>query len=333
MTDPVNDETARTLRRLWFDYLDLVEPFRPRLHAYCLRLTNSIFDAEDLLQEALLKGFAVIGRGEFASEHVPDPRAYLCRVATNAWIDEQRKRIRAEQSAAMLRSNGATSEVTPITPALGAALFERASPQERAAVVLKDVFDFSLEEIADTLSTSAGAVKSALHRGREKLVERREHAPARLAAASADLIDRFMAAFQARDIGAVTALLLDSVTYEVQGVGTERGRKGIWITVNLRNAGIEGVRSERRELDGERVIVGIYRSGDKEYLVSLVRLEESEGKVARVINYFFCPDTLAYAAAAFGCLPPKRDYHQDPKTLSNMIADAALPWEKTKLSL
>jgi RNA polymerase sigma-70 factor (ECF subfamily) len=331
--EQITTDTASALRELWFRYLDTIEPVRPRPHGYCLKLTGSIFDAEDLLQETLLKGFSSIGRGEFASERVPDPRAYLCRIATNAWIDEQRKRIRAERFAAATRDEEATRETTPVTPALGAALFERASPQERAAVVLKDVFDFSLEEIADLLSTSVGAVKSALHRGRGRLTGPREHAPARLKPASAELIDRFMAAFQARDINAVTALLLESVSYEVQGVGTERGRKGIWITINLRNMEIEGVRSERRELDGDLVIAGVYRSGDKEYLVSLVRLEESEGKVARVINYFFCPDTLSYAAAAFGFRPPKRDYHQDPETLSRMIVDAALPWERTRLRL
>lgn len=69
----------------------------------------------------------------------------------------------------------------------------------------------------------------------------------------------------------------------------------------------------------------------KEYLVSLVRLEESDGKVARVINYYFCPDTLAYAATAFGLQAPQRGYHQEPKTLAQMIADAALPWEKSRL--
>jgi RNA polymerase sigma-70 factor (ECF subfamily) len=278
-----------------------------------------------------MKGFSSIGRGDFASEHVPDARAYLCRIATNAWIDEQRKRSRAQKLSA--QAEATSREAPTLTPAASAALFERTSPQERAAVVLKDVFDFSLEEIADILSTSVGAVKSALHRGRERLSEGSQHAPARLKRASTELIDRFMAAFQARDINAVTALLLESVSYEVQGVGTERGRKGIWITINLRNMENEAVRSERRELDGEVVIAGIYRSGDKEYLVSLVRLEESEGKVARVINYFFCPDTLAYAAAAMGYKPPKRDYHQDPETLSRMIADAALPWEKTRLRL
>ena len=64
-------------------------------------------------------------------------------------------------------------ETPPITQAAGTALFERTSPQERAAVVLKDAFDFSLEEIAGLLSTSVGAVKSALHRGRDRLADAR----------------------------------------------------------------------------------------------------------------------------------------------------------------
>ena len=195
------------------------------------------------------------------------------------------------------------------------------------------MFDFSLDEIAALLSTSTGAVKAALHRGREKLSDRRESAPARLQSASPELIDKFITAFQSRDINTITGLLLESVSYEVQGVGTERGRKGIWLTINLRNQDIEGVRSERRALDGELVLAGIQASKGKEYLVGLVRLEESVGKVARVINYFFCPETLAYAATALGYLPPKRDYHQDPETLTRMIADAALPWEMSRLKV
>ena len=76
-------------------------------------------------------------------------------------------------------------------------LLVQLAPQERAAVVLKDVFDFSLEEIADALSTTAGAVKAALHRGRGKLVEpqsRTSRAPA------PGVLDAFCAAFNARDL-------------------------------------------------------------------------------------------------------------------------------------
>ena len=330
MSEPLDTATASALRALWFRYLDTVAQHRSILHAYCLKLTGSIFDAEDLLQETLLRGFGAIGRGDFSSERVPDARAYLCRIATNAWIDEQRKRSRVQK---LTEREDTTRETAPITQAASAALFDRTSPQERAAVVLKDVFDFSLEEIAALLSTTTGAVKSALHRGRERLADKHGHAPARHRAASAELIDKFIVAFKSRDIVAITALLLETVSYEVQGVGTEHGRKGIWLEINIRNQDIEGVRSERRELDGELVVAGIYTTGVKEYLVSLVRLEESDGKVARVINYFFCPDTLAYAATALGLHAPQRDYHQEPKTLAQMIADAALPWEKSRLRL
>lgn len=327
MPEAMTDETARALRQLWFRYLDEVQPFRPKLHAYCLKLTGSIFDAEDLVQETLLKGFGSIGRAERPSELIPDARAYLCRIATNAWIDEQRRRIRTAKIASMTDHGKDARETTPITTAAGLALFGHTAPQERAAIVLKDVFDFSLEEIANLLSTSVGAVKSALHRGRERLAEESNHAPSRLNPASAELIDRFMAAFQGRDVAAITALLLESVSYEVQGVGTEHGRKGNWITINVGNQNVEGVRSERRILDGKLVIAGIYASGEQEYLVSLVCLEESDGKVARVINYYFCPDTLSYAATALGYLPPKRDYHQDADTLKRMIGEARLPWK------
>src|SRR5262249_1905490 len=151
----------------------------------------------------------------------------------------------------------ASVEPSILTKGAAGRLFDRTSPQERAAVVLKDVFDFSLEEIADLLATSVGAVKSALHRGRERLDEKFERLPPRGIPASPELIDRFIEAFRSRDIGAVTSLLLESVTYEVQGVGFERGRKGEWININIGNQRIEGVRGERHLVEGEWVVIGM----------------------------------------------------------------------------
>ena len=96
MTDQLRDDTARLLRRAWFDYLDAIEPLRTPLHAYGLRLTGSVWDAEDLVQETLLKGFAMIGRGDLHGPGSPvaNARAYLFRTATNLWIDGERRRIR-----------------------------------------------------------------------------------------------------------------------------------------------------------------------------------------------------------------------------------------------
>src|SRR5512135_49383 len=122
MSESLNSQSASVLRALWFRYLDTVASSRPLLHRYCLRLTGSIFDAEDLLQETLLRGFGAIGRGDFPSERVPDARAYLCRIATNAWIDEQRKRSRARRLSD--DSEEMSRETSPITRAAGAALFD-----------------------------------------------------------------------------------------------------------------------------------------------------------------------------------------------------------------
>ena len=67
----------------------------------------------------------------------------------------------------------------------GAVLLHRLPPRERAALILKEVFDMSLEETAEVLETTVGAVKSALHRGRAKLREDRDSEPPRRASVTA----------------------------------------------------------------------------------------------------------------------------------------------------
>src|SRR5262245_1842304 len=134
----------------------MLAPFRPELHRYCRRLTGNVWDAEDLVQDTLLRGF-----GTLASVHsrVDNPRGYLVRIATHLWIDARRR-------GALERERLATAAVTPeaaspATPAArtearfaAARLLERLPLQERAALVLKEVFDMSLREIASTLGTT-----------------------------------------------------------------------------------------------------------------------------------------------------------------------------------
>jgi RNA polymerase sigma-70 factor (ECF subfamily) len=327
MGEAVSDETARTLRRAWFDYLDTIEPVRPRLHAYCLKLTGSVFDAEDLVQEALLRGFAATARGDFhrPAERVGNISAYLARVATNLWIDGQRRRAR-EPLVAADAAVAPTHESATLTPAAGAALFERAAPQERAALVLKDVFEFSLAEIANILSTTPGAVKSALSRGRDKLAAAQSGPLTRRGTpASRDLVERFIAAFNARDIEAITALLSETVVYEASGVGGEIGRDVIWLNVNASRP--PNVAWERRLFEGEEIAIGVLerRNGGK-LLLGVSRLEEAGGLISRHVGYFFTPETLAIVAGALGMDAANHGYHQDPETLERMIADTGLPW-------
>lgn len=315
------DEAARALRRAWFDFLDLVGPIRPDLHRYCLRLTGEIWSAEDLCQDTLLRGFGAIGRGDLHGEpaRMQSPRAYLFRTATNLWIDQLRHRRHEAAAEPDPPSAAPDAETLAQVREAGETLFAVGAPQERAALVLRDAFDFSIEEIAELISTTPGAVKAALHRGRAKLKE----APMttiRAAPASKALIDRFVAAFNARDVLALRDTLLETVSIEVLGVGGGRGRGGEWA-----DSSIEHVtpRTESRLFHGEWITLHLTKGGR---LVGATRIEEQDGAVSRVRSYGYAPDTTAAVAAELGLEHVRGVYHQGADTLPRMIATTTLPW-------
>jgi RNA polymerase sigma-70 factor (ECF subfamily) len=169
-------------------------------------------------------------------------------------------------------------------------------PQERAAVVLKDVFDFRLDEIASILQTSVAAIKAALHRGRGKLA-----APQTLQKQlnpSEALIDRFVAAFNARDLDRLAAVLREDAVAETVGMGTSHGREAI------RNSSLYyclflekgNARAERRTFNGESIVVVWYEDLEdprKRSVREVFRFEEIEDQISRISFFCFCPETEA----------------------------------------
>jgi RNA polymerase sigma-70 factor (ECF subfamily) len=296
---------ASTVRGSWHEFLTAFEGLRPELYRYCRHLTRSPWDAEDLAQDVLARAFVTLGKLGAAP---PNPRAWLFRVASNAWIDQQRRPHREsvpEPAAAV--DPRATREAA-------GTLIARLAPQERAAVVLKDVFDLSLEEIAEALSTTPNAVKAALHRGRGKLVDD-ERVDERVPTPAA--LDAFVAAFGRHDLDAVAALLLDTSTVEVVGVTTEYGRKGniAWgmmfgsdklaVGVGVPARLVCGAlptppRREIRVHRGEPIVLVWYGHEDGEYVRAIDRVELDGDHVARVRNYFFTPDVIAEVCAELG---------------------------------
>jgi RNA polymerase sigma-70 factor (ECF subfamily) len=299
------DELSGAVKGPWHRFLDVYEPLRPDLYRYCRYLTRSPWDAEDLAQDTLARAFVTLGT---MAGSPPNPRAWLFRVASNLWIDQVRRR---REYPALAAPAVDFREPREAREAAGT-LLVRLSPQERASVALKDVFDLQLDEIADILGTTVGAVKAALSGGRAKLAETNESAPAREVSVRPAVLDAFCAAFNAHDLERLTALLLDSSAVEVVGATTEYGGRGrvlagmLFGSKRLADPDWKGIdprlrtgalptppRAELVAVRGEMVLVSWYAHQDGEAVRAITRVEAEGDRLVRLRNYFYTPDLLA----------------------------------------
>src|SRR5262245_49961447 len=139
-------------KEAWRRFSGEVEPLRPELYRYCRHLTRSPWDAEDVVQDTLARAFVTFAT---MSEPPQSVRAWCFRVATNLWLN----RVRDVREAPTRDGVVPQPSVAPAprdAREAGGTLIARLSPQERAAVVLKDVFALSLDEVAATLATTTG---------------------------------------------------------------------------------------------------------------------------------------------------------------------------------
>lgn len=296
-------------------FLQQFEPLRPQLYRYCRYLTRSPWDAEDLAQDTLGRAFVTLGR---MAEPPSEPRAWLFRVASNLWIDRMRHTRPLIAADAGVTSHAPEPQAT--REAAGT-LLVRLSPQERAAVVLSDVFELSNEEVARTLGTSVGAVKSALHRGRGKLVP--DAGPEPELQPSRGVLDAFCEAFNARDLQRLTALLLDSASVEVVNGSLELQPspardamfQGMLYGSLLMAAGdprtgmdpslIQGIlpespRCELRVHRGEPLLLLFYKHADGDAVRAIVRVQTEDGRISALRNYFYTPELLQEVCMELG---------------------------------
>lgn len=216
-------ETARELDR-----------HRVELRAYCYRMLGSPFDAEDAVQETLLKAWHAMD--QFAGR--ASLRSWLYRIATNVCLDMLRGSARRarpmdlgpaqEPVAANLHERAERTWLAPVPdsavlegdPAAVAvaresvrlafvAALHHLPPRQRAVLILCEVLAWPAAEVADLLGTSVAAVNSALQRARATLAARRpaEQVPPLPAGPDRDLLERYVSAFEAYDFRALTALI------------------------------------------------------------------------------------------------------------------------------
>ena len=306
LPDALRDE----LRAAWQRYIDLLAPLRPALHRYCRRLTGNLWDAEDLVQETLLRAFGTLGS---LHQTIENPRAYLFRAASNAWIDTLRRR--GTETNVLAAQAGPASETAAAPGAVrdaGATVLQRLAPQERAAVVLKDVFEMSLAEIGDVLGTTVGAVKAAIHRGRSRLREPEDGSASLRPAPSVALVDQFVAAYNVLDLAALLGLMLDTASVENVGCGVQIGREAFSGKDGWFHAAVyghpewpewlqyESPRMQRAICGGEPVALGFTTRQGKEALEQVMRFDEQDGRIARLRGYAFCPETIKEIGAEVG---------------------------------
>jgi RNA polymerase sigma-70 factor (ECF subfamily) len=210
-------------------FLALVADLRPELHRYCARMTGSIADGEDVVQDTLARAYYALSE----LDELPPLRPWLFRIAHNRAIDfrrryDQRMAQPLELVEASLRDPALDPEdVVARERAVAAAIsqFVELAPLQRSCVILKDVLEHSLDEIAELLGITIPAVKAALHRGRQRLRELRV-APVSPGAPSPDVV-RYTRLFNARDWDAVRTLLADDVRLDLVSRVQRAGRRDV----------------------------------------------------------------------------------------------------------
>ncbi len=207
----------------------LLGELRPKLHRYCARMSGSVIDGEDIVQEALMKAIDSFP----AAGPLANPEGWLFRIAHNSALDFLRRRAR--QNAAysgedpdMIIDPQNLVEQRQVAAASLRTLM-RLPVAQRSTVVLMDVLGYSLDEIAGMMETTVAAVKAALHRGRANLRDLAD-APADLsppvmAEADRARLSAYVARFNARDFDAIRDMLTDDVRLEVVATTRLRGKR------------------------------------------------------------------------------------------------------------
>jgi RNA polymerase sigma factor (sigma-70 family) len=269
-------------------FASLVAEIRPDLHRYCARMTGSVIEGEDVVQDTLARAFYELSE----LKEPPKLRAWLFRIAHNRALDFLRRYDRRmgepwderldELADERPEPDEALSRADAVRTAV--ARFVDLPPLQRSCVVLKDVLDSSLEEIAALLSMNVGAVKSALHRGRARLhtltlVPDEAHA----SRPATPIVKRYAELFNARDWDGVRAMLVNEVRLDVVGAAKRAGREkvGIYFTNYARRQGWHMIPAH---LEGREGLAVVTHAADR-HVHSFIELTIGEDGIAGIRDF------------------------------------------------
>jgi RNA polymerase sigma-70 factor (ECF subfamily) len=287
----------------------LYEELRPRTFAIAYRMLGSVAEAEDVVQETLLRVHAALERGE----RIESPRAYAATVATRLAIDGLRSaRARREQYVGEWLPEPVVTD-SPDDPARHAemadslslaflVLLESLSPEQRAVLLLRDVFDYDYAQIAEIVGRSEPNVRQLAVRARRHVDEGRPRFEASREQREA-LAERFFAAAEEGDLAGLESLLAEDVILQGDGGGkvpalarTLHGRRRVARTLSAwSRAGrrIAGLHFRRVYVNGQPGALMLDGEGA---LIAVMSLDIADGRVQGVRS-IVNPDKLAHVQA------------------------------------
>jgi RNA polymerase sigma-70 factor (ECF subfamily) len=289
------------------DREQLFEELRPFCFAIAYRMLGSVSEAEDVVQEALLRVHQALVGGEL----IASPRAFATTVATRLAINELRSaRVRRERYVGEWLPEPIITD-GPDDPARHAemadslslamlVLLESLSPEQRAVLLLHDVFDYSYPEISSILSKSEPSVRQLASRARRHVEQRRPRFRTTREQRE-ELAARFFAASEQGDLAGLEALLAHDVELIADGGGKVpalaqalRGRSLVaraLIDITIRrSAFIPRIQIRPAEINGRP---GALYLDAQQQLILVVALEIAGGQITG-IRSIINPDKLAH---------------------------------------
>jgi len=289
------EQEAWTIKK---KYYTIIEPYRSDLWRYCKFLTGSSWDAEDLVQETLLRSFAML-----AQVWQPlNPKSYLFKIATNTWINQNRKKLDNQE----IHEDSIAMENEKSYLAIEAIehLVHYLPPRQVVAILLIDVFQFTALETASLINTTEGAVKAILNRGRVKLRTISKQKEMNLKPNTTEKFNRsimnaFLEAFNNRDPEAIASLLNENAVADIVHVAREYGKETISkhsLMDLYKDPTINNQRAIITELWDRPVIAICHNSNGVFELNDIYSFKVEENKIVEWRSYYFCKDLLSQAA-------------------------------------
>ena len=293
--DPVVSDLNQGMRR----FLELVSGIRADLHRYCARMTGSVADGEDIVQDTLARAYYALSE----MDAVPELRPWLFQIAHNRALDHLRRyeRRMSEPLDTVFESALSTGrdpeDRLAQEQATRAAIsrFVELVPAQRSAVILKDVLGHSLTEVAEMMRLSEAAAKAALHRGRQRLRVLAEAAPAPPSVPNpvSPGIARYVALFNARDWDGVRALLAEDVRLDLVSRVKRNGRREV-ASYFTNYSKLTDWHLAPGSVDGREVIL-VLRHDDARPSY-FIELEISDGQVKQIKDFRYVPYILTEAS-------------------------------------